>query len=190
MTVFEYITIIASIILGLGLSRLLSEGIDLFRFREKVDFSWVPLVWALSLVWLAIIFWWQLFDVGVQKEVWLFTDFFLLIVFVLLYFCASSLVLPKHYMEERIDLFVHFDKEGRWGVVAYSALFLVAIFVNNRLFDSPIVSMESLMVLIMAVLALATFFSKRKQVAEIVTGVFIALLIIENGYVLIPTFSE
>ena len=54
MDSFRWISVTFSMILGLGVARLLTSGVALFKSRETAHLDWVPIVWAAS------IFLWQL----------------------------------------------------------------------------------------------------------------------------------
>ena len=56
MTSFEYLSVLISIILGLGLTHLLSAVRDLIQQRAQVRWHWLPVLWA-GLIFVAQIQW-------------------------------------------------------------------------------------------------------------------------------------
>ena len=50
MSIFEFVTVAISIILGLAMARILTAGTDLFLHRKRVRLHWIPMVWATVLV--------------------------------------------------------------------------------------------------------------------------------------------
>lgn len=138
MTIFEFVSVAISIILGLGVTRLLSAGLDLFRHRHTTAVHWIPVVWAALIFWTQIEFWWSLFFVSQSLEVWTHGDFLLTIGFTVALFAAGSLVLPTDWRAESLDLLEFFHREGRWGVAAFGLVFLLAFPVNYRLFGVPL----------------------------------------------------
>jgi len=56
MTPFEYLSVLISIILGLGLTHLLSAVRELIQKRAQVRFYWLALIWA-ALIFMAQVQW-------------------------------------------------------------------------------------------------------------------------------------
>lgn len=134
MSIFEFISVAISIILGLSIARLLSAAIDLVSHRENVSLYWVPLTWALVMFSLLVIFWWQLFGANQFRDEWAFVDFVLAIACTVSMYIACGLILPRHWPDHRIDLYEYYLKDGRWGVAAYSLFYLLVIPYNVRLY--------------------------------------------------------
>lgn len=138
MTIFEFVSVAISIILGLGVATLLSAALDLFRHRHKTRLHWVPIAWAVLIFWTQLEFWWGLFFVNQTLEVWTHADFLGTIAFTVALFAAGSLVLPTDWAAESLDLFDYFQREGRWGTAAFGVAILVAFPLNYRLFGVPL----------------------------------------------------
>jgi len=45
MDSFRWVAVVLSIILGLGVTRLLSSAVEVFRSRNQAHLDWVPLAW-------------------------------------------------------------------------------------------------------------------------------------------------
>jgi len=54
MNIFEYVTAILLLVLGLGITNLLTDAVNVFRARRNIEFHWMPLTWV------GIIFAWQM----------------------------------------------------------------------------------------------------------------------------------
>ena len=134
MSIFEFISVAISIILGLAIARLLSAAIDLISHRESVTLHWVPLTWAFVMFSLLVIFWWQLFGANQFREEWTFVDFLLAIACTVSMYIACGLILPRQWSDYEIDLYEYFSRDGRWGVAAYSLFYLLVIPYNIRLY--------------------------------------------------------
>jgi len=90
----EYIAALLSIIVGLGLTDLAQSLRELVRPRRKVDWHWLPLLWAATTFLLAIQIWWNSFSFLTGAT----SAFFLayLLTFLLLYLtCAFALPDPE-----------------------------------------------------------------------------------------------
>jgi hypothetical protein len=188
MTIFEYVTVAISIILGLAMARLLSSVSDLIVFRKSITFHWIPLVWAASLFCLIFLFWWNLFAVSQILEIWTILDFALAIGVALAFFLASSLLLPKHWSEERLDLFEFFRDQGKWGVGAYAGVFLITIPLNYQLYGAQLFSTDNWFDAFNALTAVATVLSRSKLQSGAWTAVFISILIVNLLRIIYPAF--
>ncbi len=188
MSIFEFVAVAVSIILGLGITRLLSASIDLFRFRKRTRMHWVPITWAAVVFLTQVFFWWQFF--GVTVEVWQFFDFLLTIATVLCLFVASSLVLPAHWSEGDVDLFAFFRAEGRWGIAAFAAFQIIAIVCNNRIFGISFTDPSALALLVAALMALGVVLGRSRRWVGVYTLLWFVVSISQFFYIYIPTFQD
>ena len=188
MTIFEYVTVAISIILGLALARLLSSSSDLIVFRRYVSFHWIPLTWAASLFCVIILFWWQLYAVSQILEKWTILDFGIVISIALAFFVASTLMLPKHWSAERVDLYAFFREHGRWGVGAFAMVFVINIPLDVQLYGVRLFSIPNLFNAFTALAAVATILSQSQLQSGIWTAGFVALLVANLNYIVFPAF--
>ncbi len=100
---FEYTSILISIILGLGITQLLSALSDLLYNYKKVSFYWPQTGWALFVLFLQVQDWFITYQLR-DKPVWHLSE----LVFVLLYpvslFIAAKMLLPTNAHEENRDM--------------------------------------------------------------------------------------
>ncbi|MBB4090921.1 hypothetical protein [Salinibacter ruber] len=89
----EYIAALLSIIVGLALTDLAQSFRELVRPRRKVNWHWLPLLWAANMFFLAIQLWWNSFALLTEATSTFFFPF--LLTFLLLYLaCAFALPDP------------------------------------------------------------------------------------------------
>lgn len=94
MTQPEYIAALLSIIVGLGLTDLAKSLRELVRPQRRVEWHWLPLLWAATTFLLAIQVWWNSFSFLKGATAAFFFPY--LIAFVLLYLtCAFALPDPE-----------------------------------------------------------------------------------------------
>jgi hypothetical protein len=94
MTQPEYIAALLSIIVGLGLTDLARSLRELVRPRRKVDWHWLPLLWAATTFLLTVQIWWNSFSFITEATPAFFIAY--LLVFLLLYLtCAFALPDPE-----------------------------------------------------------------------------------------------
>jgi hypothetical protein len=113
MTTTEYLSVLVSIIIGLGISQVLSGVANLLVDRRRVRFYWVWGV-AVLMVFLANVqFWWSTFSVAGAVARNFFSFIFFLLTPITLYL-GAVVVLPDFEGEGEIDLRRHFYDNHRW----------------------------------------------------------------------------
>ncbi|HSU13387.1 hypothetical protein [Longimicrobium sp.] len=113
MSTPEYLSVLVSIIIGLGISQVLSGVANLLVDRARVRFYWVWAV-AVAMVFLASVqFWWSTFSVGSAVAGNFFSFIFFLLTPIVLYL-AAVVILPDFEGEGEIDLKSHFFANHRW----------------------------------------------------------------------------
>lgn len=109
MTTFEFVSVLMSIVVGLGIARILSDLASLAEFRANVKFDGITFVWTLNVLGYHLIYWWVVVNNWRTRETWSFAGFGALFLYgVALYFCAA-LVLPRA-TENELDLKDRFDR--------------------------------------------------------------------------------
>lgn len=96
MEFFEHVMVLASIIVGLGLTHLLQGILDLIQERTKP--YWVHLVWVAWAFIQAIFWWWWEFRYS-QIEQWTFPLFMFVIGYAFLVYLFCSFLFPKNIDE-------------------------------------------------------------------------------------------
>jgi hypothetical protein len=129
---FNYLSVLLSIILGLGLTQILTAGGRLIRGRAVVVPYWPPLVWACLLVVIYVQVWWSLFGLRHRTE-WSFLAFFVVLLQTVVLYMVAALVLPETVAEPsdeaaadaglrgarasgvgRADLRAHYERQAPW----------------------------------------------------------------------------
>jgi hypothetical protein len=94
MTQPEYIAALLSIIVGLGLTDLAQSLRELVRPQRRVDWHWLPLLWAATTFLMAVQIWWNSFSFVTEATPAFFVVY--LHTFLLLYLtCAFALPDPE-----------------------------------------------------------------------------------------------
>lgn len=107
MTTFEYLSVFISIVIGLGVVRLLSGIVALLDRQESKPY-WVHSAWVAIHVFMLPWFWWFQFDWR-QETTWTFPVFFFVIVFAMLYYLAVAVLIPTREADFK-DLNAYFYK--------------------------------------------------------------------------------
>ncbi|SHG11420.1 hypothetical protein SAMN02745157_3639 [Kaistia soli DSM 19436] len=161
MDTFRWMSTVFSLILGLGVARILLASIALFRARGLVRIDWLPCVWAAIIFLQQITFWWSIEELATTIPRWTFPNFLLLVSLVLTLFLAAASILPSEGFSSG-SLRDFFERDGRWGLVALAAFNAIAIALNALFWRIDILSGAELLNLGLVVLPLVAFAGRRK----------------------------
>lgn len=125
MDAFSYLSVLLSIILGLGITHLLTAVGRLVRERGHIRFYWPSLLWAFTLLLGATQMWWAMFDLREVPD-WRFGGFFLVITQSITFYLAAALVIPEH-AEGPTDLRQHYFEQAPWFFAAVVATFSLSM---------------------------------------------------------------
>ena len=112
MTLFEYLSVFLSVIMGLGITHILAGLSKTIHYRSSLILSWVHTLWAINILIYTIIIWWGMFWWGKQIE-WSFFEFLLLLLFAITLFLAPSLFFPLDRLKD-LDFNAHFSETRVW----------------------------------------------------------------------------
>jgi len=135
MDTFRWVAVGLSMILGLGVTRLLTSAVTVFRSRHHAEIHWIPFVWAASIFVLQVQFWWAVIELAQLIEVWTLTGFLLLLSIPLLLFAAAAMILPLKELGAGESLLSEFHRDGRWGLSCLAAYAALAAIIDFYLFD-------------------------------------------------------
>jgi len=175
MNAFQSVWIAPSIILGIGLTRLLSDAIVVFRSRSHARLDWVPLVWAGCIFIWQVQYLWAVIELPNMVKNWTLVDFLLLLGLSLLLFVAAALVLPDSELRQGQTHTESFRRDDRWALLALSGWACVAIFANWVLFRLSFLSYESGLLAAVAVLPGVFLAVPSRRTREAITLLNLAL---------------
>ena len=96
MEIFEYVAVLTSIIIGLGMAQLLLGLTRLIQHPEQAKPYWVHLCWVFYMFVYAVFWWWWEFELG-AIEVWTFGVYLFVIFYAFLVFLLCSLLFPTNF---------------------------------------------------------------------------------------------
>ena len=94
MGMFEYIAVLTSIIVGLGITHLLQGVARLIQHPGRMQTYWVHLLWVLYMFFTAIFWWWWEFRYT-EVETWTFQLYVFVLSFALLLYLLCALLFPS-----------------------------------------------------------------------------------------------
>jgi hypothetical protein len=124
---FSYLSVLISIILGLGIQQVLQGYRALILSRRRVTFYAPPLIWSVLLLAMVAQHWWASFSLAGRTE-WSFAIFATILIMTALIYMMAAIVLPDIPPDEPINLKDHYYREapaffGLGGAVILWSLF-------------------------------------------------------------------
>ena len=123
---FAYLSVLLSIIIGLGLTQLLTATGRLIRHRDRVRVHWLPLLWAALLFLIYIQAWWAMYGLRLRHD-WTFPAFGIVLAQMATLYLMAAVALPELIDEDGVDLGYYFDSHHRWFFAFFLATLLISI---------------------------------------------------------------
>ena len=112
MSVFEYLGVLLSVIMGLGVTHLLAGISKTIHYRKTSNLFWVHALWTFNILIQIVIIWWGMFWWSGEAE-WSFFNFLLLLLYAVFLFLAASLLYPWEFSGD-FDFKAHFFETRPW----------------------------------------------------------------------------
>jgi hypothetical protein len=103
MTPFEYITVLISIILGLGITQIISGIADLVHNSARVRIYWPHILLILLVFFLQVQEWWAIYDLKTHGA-WRLPVFLFVSLYPIILFILARILFPFGITEAVIDL--------------------------------------------------------------------------------------
>ena len=110
---FNWLVATVGMVLALGITRLLANGVVLFRSRRRATLDWLPIVWSLCILYSMLEFSFVLHRMTGLVQVKTFAGCVVVFAFAVILFVAAALVLPTQELPEGGSLRGEFAEEGR-----------------------------------------------------------------------------
>jgi hypothetical protein len=126
MDAFSYLSVILSIVLGLGMTQILTAFGRLIRHRDRVEEDWLPILWAVSLLVIFVQVWWAMFGMRVRRE-WTFFEFSIVLAQTATLYVMAAVALPEDVPEAGVDLRAYYERNHRWFFAWFLATLVISV---------------------------------------------------------------
>jgi hypothetical protein len=161
MTPFEYVTVLISIILGMGITQIVTGVADLVHQWERIKIYWPHLIWIVVVFFLQIQEWWDTYSLRNFTALRLPTFLFVLLYPINL-FILARILFPLASPDAAMDLKDFYQKNYR-RFFLWASVLPVLSFLNNVLVTGHPIQTQFVQVFAFASLV---FLSARKQLNE------------------------
>ena len=125
MDAFNYLAVLISIILGLGIAHLLSGLGRVLQERRHVRSYWPAITWVILLLFLHVQTWWAMFGLRLLSR-WTFPTFMLVLLQPVTLYLLAALALPEDRVASVVDLKASYYGQSR----AFFSLTVVLLLVS------------------------------------------------------------
>jgi hypothetical protein len=124
MTPFEYVTVLISIILGLGITQIITGVADIIHQWNRVKLYWPHMLWIVFVFFLHVEEWWVIYDLR-SIQIWKLPMFLFVILYPINLFILARILFPFGTTEATTnfkEFYFHNYKKFFIGVMVLSAL--------------------------------------------------------------------
>jgi hypothetical protein len=125
MNDFDYLSVLISIVLGLGMTNILTAFASLVRNRSRIIMFWPTPLTLVTLFVIHVQTWWALFGLREMRH-WTIAGFFMVVMQPVMLFLASAMLVPDFAGDHAIDLRTEFYRERRWFYASILGLLIVS----------------------------------------------------------------
>lgn len=126
MDAFSYLSVILSIVLGLGMTQVLTAFGRLIRHRDRVEEDWLPILWAVSLLVIFVQVWWAMFGMRVRQQ-WTFFEFSIVLAQTATLYIMAAVALPEDVPETGVNLRDYYERHHRWFFGWFLATLVISV---------------------------------------------------------------
>ncbi len=189
MDAFSYISIVPSIVIALGITRLLTGIGRILEKRKKVHTYWVHLLWSLNVFLFMGLNWWVMFRWEPQPT-WTFPLFMFLLLTPTVSFLLTVILFPDPFEEPIMNFKENFYEDHRW-FFALAAMLPLLDFVDtvlkgvpHLLTQGPLYIITILLMTVLSIVAVVTKNQNYHKFFSVFFLIYISVFILINLNVL------
>ena len=175
MSALEVITITFSIILGLGVTKILERVAYVVREREQHRLHWIPLSVAALILVFQVQFWFALVIVDSFLDKWNWTVYSVLLFLAGVIFLSGATILPSAGSSRSSNLIEDFNARGKVSLIFFALYFIGWIVVAIMFWTTA--DFKSLVVVnfVMATTSVIAYRAQHPHIRSLLHGILIAI---------------
>jgi len=187
MEMFEYVAVLTSIVIGLGITQLLQGFTRLIQHREQGKVYWVHLSWVIYMFLTTVFWWWWEFRLGIVAE-WTFTLYMFVILYAVLIYLLCAFLFPTNFSDyDGPKGYFYSKRTWFFGLlVLVNLVDLCDTLLKGSAYFASLGSEYLLVTIMKIVLAAAAMFSKNEKYHA---AVAIAFLLHQLSWALRPFYT-
>lgn len=184
MQLFEFVMILVSIILGLGVTEVLSGLGRLLRERSSVRWYWIHSVFQFGIFLGLFQMWWESWDYRLLTEI-TFPQSLVLVLGPISAFLIAHLLYPESVQDVDLREYYFAQCGLLWGLVALSTV--IGTFVKPVAFGAVILQPDNVSGLLTIPLAVTLALSRSERTHAIAASTILVILVLDTilpGYLI------
>ena len=172
MTEFEYLAIPISLILGLGIAKILGATTNAIRNRAQTRIHWFPLAWAFLIFLFHVEYFFVVWDIDKMGEPWTWDRFGPPFFTSILFYLSAGLILPSGRRTSADSLLTDFNENGRLALIPLAVMLIVSIPISVLLGDVPLLYVGNFVSVVLIALMAVVWFANRQIFRIFATVIF------------------
>ncbi|MFY0652939.1 MAG: hypothetical protein JXQ96_12930 [Cyclobacteriaceae bacterium] len=174
MEPFEYVVVLTSLIIGLGIAQILTGVADMVAQYRKIKISAPHIIYVIVIFFLHIQEWWINYEYAKHIDVWSLQAVFGILVYPILLFIQARLLFPTGLRSRETDMVEYYEDQWRWLFSIGAWTVIISIWHNVLIQKIPLIEQIPQFGLLAAYMSYVIFNVKNK-VAHIV---FLSLILV------------
>jgi len=177
MGLFEFLMILVSVIIGLGLTELLTGVANLLRSRNSVRFYWIHSLFQLGIFFALLQFWWESWGMQDLETIsfWAVLSILTLPVFL---FLIAHLLYPSPVENADLRDYYYRQVSFLWGMVIAGTV--EGTFVRPLIMGDPVLHVSNLSGMPMIAICIVLASSKSPRVHTVLAPLILIILILDT----------
>jgi hypothetical protein len=177
MGLFEFLMVLVSVVIGLGITEILTGWANLLRARERVRFYWIHVGFQFGVFFALLQQWWEFWDLAQLGEISFVAVLTVLAPPIVLYLIAH-LLFPLS--PENVDLEEYYYSQSPllWGLVIAGTV--EGTFVHPLVFGYPVLHLANISGIPMTILCVFLAVSKNRRIHAVLGPIIILTVVLDT----------
>lgn len=178
MDLFEFLLVLISVVIGLGLAELLSGAASLLRSRNSVRFYWIHVLFQVGIFFALLQQWWESWNLQGAGQ-FTFTAVLVLLAPSVFLFLIAHLLFPLP-SDREVDLEEYYYSQSPllWGLVIVGTL--QGTFVHPLVFGYPVLHPANISGIPMTVLCIFLAGSKNRRLHAVLGPIVMVMVVLDT----------
>ncbi len=177
ISAFEYIGILISIILGLGITQILSSIAECVYNSKQIKFYFPHTIWVIIILFLHIQEWFIIYELK-NYPVWKLPTFLFMLLYPIVLYIIAKLLFPPNVEATVVNFKEYFMQSFSKIYTLFSIAVFTSIFFNVFILNVPLLQQSLLFIPILIFISMVWFNVKLEWLHKLIAIVFIIIIII------------
>ena len=178
MELFEFLMILISIIIGLGVTEVLSGAARLLRSRDSVRFYWIHVLFQVGIFLALLQIWWESWDLRLLPEI-TYPQTCVLLLGPILLFLIAYLLFPDPVKSADLRAYYFRQSPLLWGFVAAGTA--TGTFLKPLSFHVEVLQADNVSGLLSLPLSIVLVATRKEKVHAVLASVILGVLILDTA---------